>query len=243
MNRAWIDGHAWWAPGTPGRPAPAGLAPNERRRAPEGVLVALHMAEAAVAMAAADAATLASVFTSAHGDLAIVDALCRTLAEDPLLLSPTRFHHSVHNAASGYWGIAAKSHAPSTALAGYTASAGAGLLEAVCQVLDEQRPVLLVGFDTEAVGPLASTNTSRGLAGFACVLSPCATASSRWSVDVTVSARTVPPPPANPMAAFAPLAAALEGDVQAALSLPLDTGSLVLHLEPLPRTRATAAGA
>jgi len=31
--------------------------------------------------------------------------MCKTLADDPLLLSPTRFHHSVHNAASGYWAI------------------------------------------------------------------------------------------------------------------------------------------
>ena len=58
-----------------------------------------------------DAAALASVFTSAHGDLPIIDALCTTLAGDPLLLSPTRFHHSVHNAASGYWAIGSGSRA------------------------------------------------------------------------------------------------------------------------------------
>ena len=106
------------APPTAGRrPAPPMLAANERRRAPDAVLMALEVASAAVAASGQDAGALASVFTSAHGDLSIIDALCTTLASDPLLLSPTRFHHSVHNAASGYWAIGSGSHAASTALA------------------------------------------------------------------------------------------------------------------------------
>ena len=134
-HEACIDGLALWTPAWPGwdaaapalraapiesptneaasptpapaaRPAPSGLAANERRRAPDSVLVALQVAEQAVAQSGHAAASLASVFTSAHGDLPIVDALARTLAGDPKLLSPTRFHHSVHNAPSGYWAIA-----------------------------------------------------------------------------------------------------------------------------------------
>lgn len=231
--RAWIDGHAFWAAGTPGRPSPAGLAANERRRAADGVLVALHVAEQAVAMAGADASQLASVFTSAHGDLAIVDALCRTLASDPLLLSPTRFHHSVHNAASGYWGIAVGSRAPSSALAGYQASAGAGWLEAMAQLADEQRPVLLVGFDTEATGPLASTNGSRGLVGFACVLSPAPGPASRWQVDVQLDDTPLPAGAGNPMQAVQPLFDALALGASTSLRLPMDGGSLALQLVPL----------
>lgn len=231
--RVFVDGWAHWPAGTPGRPQPAGLAANERRRASDGVLVALHVAEAAVAMAAADASTLASVFVSAHGDLGIVDALCRTLAADPLLLSPTRFHHSVHNAASGYWGIAAKSRAPSTALAGYAASAAAGWLEGACQVADEARPVLLVGFDTEATGPLASTNTSRGLAGFACVLSPVRGPASRRAVRLSIDDARVEAPSGNPMDAVRPVFDSFAAGAEATVALPLDHGSLVLRLESL----------
>jgi hypothetical protein len=112
------------------------------------------------------------VFTSAHGDLAIVDALCRTLAHNPLLLSPMRFHHSVHNAASGYWAIGCRSHEASTAVAGGAHSWAAGLLEAQTQTAADARAVLLVGSDTEAMGPLQSVNHSRGLLAAALVLAP-----------------------------------------------------------------------
>ena len=199
-----IDGMAFWTPAWPGwalaapalrsepvapntpparRPAPAALAANERRRAPDSVLLALEVAQAAVANSGHDTRSLASVFTSAFGDLPIVDALCKTLADDPLMLSPTRFHHSVHNAASGYWAIASGSHRASTALAAFDHSFAAGLLEACTLCVADAQPVLLVGFDTEACGPLASVNTSRGLLGVALVLAPEATARSRWQLD------------------------------------------------------------
>jgi len=162
------------------RPAPALLAANERRRAPDSVLLALQVAQAAVAMSGHAAHTLASVFTSAYGDLPIVDALCSSLASDPLMLSPTRFHHSVHNAASGYWAVASGSRASSTALAAAQHSFAAGLLEAAALCTAEQQPVLLVGYDTTACGPLASVNTSRGLLAVALVLAPLAGPNSRW---------------------------------------------------------------
>ncbi len=206
---AFVDGISLWTPALPGwdraaaalrgdpqapapspaqvsaqmpvRPAPAGMAANERRRAPDSVLVALLVAEQALAMSGLsapseapgrEARALPSVFTSAHGDLPILDALMRTLADEPALLSPTRFHHSVHNAPSGYWAMASGSHAASTALAAYEHSFGAGLLEALAQLVTEERPVLLAGCDTEAPGPLASVNRSRGLLGAALVLAP-----------------------------------------------------------------------
>lgn len=174
-------------PTPPTRPQPAGLAPNERRRAPDSVLIALQVAEQAVAMSGHARSALASVFTSAHGDLPIVDALARTLAADPRLLSPTRFHHSVHNAPSGYWAMASGSHAASTALAAFDHSFGAGLLEALVQVACDEAPVLLAGCDTEAAGPLASVNTSRGLLGVALVLAPRAGPRSRFALRWTLA--------------------------------------------------------
>jgi hypothetical protein len=141
------------------------------------------VASAALAGSGHDPASTASVFTSAHGDPAITDALCRTLALNPLRLSPTRFHHSVHNAASGYWAIASGSHAPSTALSAFQASFAAGWLEAASLCACDGAPVLLVGFDNAAIGPLASVNRSQGLLGVALVLATRPSAASRWQVD------------------------------------------------------------
>ncbi len=251
MRRLFIEGHAIWTPAHAGeRPAAALLAANERRRAPDSVLVALEVAQAAVRQSGLDAATLASVFTTAHGDLAIVDALCRTLAEDPLLLSPTRFHHSVHNAASGYWAIGTGAHAPSSAVAGYTASFAAGLLEAASQCQADRRAVLLAGFDSEARGALASVNTSRGLLGVALVLAPERSEHSRWTLDWNLEpgapAAPAPLPAAlaalagNAMADALPLFAALADARPARLALALPPAQrLALSLAPLAAEKPT----
>jgi Beta-ketoacyl synthase, N-terminal domain len=154
------------------KPNPGLLSANERRRASDSVLLAVDVAEQAVRASGRDASLLASVFASAHGDLPITDALCTQLAHAPLQLSPTRFHHSVHNAASGYWAIAAGCRAPSTAVSAHTHSFAAGLLEALVHIACEHEPVLLVGYDTEALGLLADVNGSRGLLGVALMLSP-----------------------------------------------------------------------
>jgi hypothetical protein len=189
-------------------------------------------------------AQLASVFTSAHGDLAIADALCRTLASQPLALSPTRFHHSVHNAASGYWAIGSGSQAASTALAAGLHSFGAGLLEAASQCACEGQPLLLVGCDTEAVGPMTSVNRSRGLLGVALVLAPARSAASRWQVQWAARAGAPSPPPLcsaaaqamadNALADALPLFEALAHGRAAALALPTSARAhLALALTPL----------
>lgn len=198
----WIDGHAAFVAETLAeRPAPTLLAPNERRRAPDAVAIALDVAARALAQAGLEASQVASVFASAHGDLRIVDALCATLASDPMALSPTRFHHSVHNAASGYWAIATGCHEPSTAVAGFEHSFGSGWLEAACRVACDDRPVLLVGVDTAAVGALASVNRSRGFVGVAWVLAPRpgvrSTRRVRWSVVPRAAGAASPTRPAD----------------------------------------------
>lgn len=226
-----------------GRPAPAGLSANERRRAPDSVLMALQVAEAACAAAGADAATLPSVFTSAHGDLAIVDALCRTLADDPLLLSPTRFHHSVHNAASGYWAIGAHNHEASTALAADAHGFAAGWLEAATQCLADARPVLLVACDTEAVGPLRSVNHSRGLLAVAMLLAPAPRGPQDRAIGWQLQPGTAAMPPlrsaaakslqANAGAGALPLFEALADSRSTTLALPLSPAlALQLMLSP-----------
>lgn len=168
-----IEGIGWWSPGLAdwnaaaqalrddqvpaacdGQPAAMILPPNERRRAPAPVLLACEIAAQACAMATRDPAELACVFASVHGDIAITDDLCTTLARAPLELSPTRFHNSVHNAAAGYWTVAAHCHAASSAISAWHGSFAAGLLEAAIQSHAEQAPVLFAAYDNALRGPL-----------------------------------------------------------------------------------------
>jgi len=201
--QVFIDGIGFWSEQMPGwsvakpvlagqmplptekarRPAPAGLAPAERRRAPDSVCLAMHCADEAVAASGHDAATLACVFASSHGDLPLTDYMCDTVASDAASLSPTKFHNSVHNAPAGYWTIAAGSREASTALAAYNTSFGAGLLEALTQCAAEQRPVLFVAYDVGAKGALAQVTLSEGLLAVALVLSPVRQAQSQFRID------------------------------------------------------------
>lgn len=167
---AFARGETGLAGDAPRKPAPSMLPANERRRAPDSVLLALQVAQAACEAAAVDPATLPSVFTSTHGDLAITDYICQTLATAPAELSPTKFHNSVHNAAAGYWTIGIGCHAPATALSAFDASFAQGLIEAALQVAAEGGPVLLVAYDSPAGGPLRHTSKSEGLFGLALVL-------------------------------------------------------------------------
>ncbi|MBB1059882.1 beta-ketoacyl synthase chain length factor [Marilutibacter spongiae] len=154
----------------PARPSPQLLAPNERRRAPQTVAIALEVGLAACTAAGRDPATLPSVFTSTHGELGITDYTCSTLASTPRALSPTRFHNSVHNAAAGYWTIGTGAMQPATAISAMQASFAQGLLEAMVQLASGEDSVLLVAYDGSAIGPLGEHARSQGLLGAGLVL-------------------------------------------------------------------------
>lgn len=186
----WVKGIGLWAPGTPtwdafrdvvsgsavpgepSRPLADVLPANERRRAPESVLLAAAVAGQAVAMSGLGAETLPCVFASAHGDQVITDYMCETLATAPAELSPTKFHNSVHNAPAGYWTIATHCHASSSAVSGGEESFGAGLLEAATLAVADDRDVLLASYDIAGTGPLGSMTSSTGAFAAALVLSP-----------------------------------------------------------------------
>lgn len=224
--RVAIEGVSFWASRLPGwdiaraviqgqqtppeasspRPAPTLLAPTERRRAPDTVAVALEVAARACEAAGRKPSDMPSVFASTHGDLAISDYMCSTLATTPALISPIKFHNSVHNAAAGYWSIGTGSLAPYTAISAHHYTFGTGLLEAATQVVCEQRPVLYVAFDIEAKGALASMAPSRGLLGAAVVLAPIGQSKSQRSLILTTEpVEECQPTPAK--SAAAPLVA------------------------------------
>lgn len=153
-------------------PPPMALPQAERRRAGAVVKVSLAVGEEAVAAAGLRAATLASVFSSSSGDAVNCHEICSTLASSDRLISPTRFHNSVHNAAAGYWSISSGAMATSSVLCARDASFAAGLLEAMTQVAVEQVPVLLVAYDTDYPEPLYSARAIPDSFGVALVLAP-----------------------------------------------------------------------
>jgi hypothetical protein len=145
-------------------PAPDCLPAAERRRVGAQIKIALAVGREAVTHSGQDASTLANVFSASQGDGDNCHAICEALAGSDRLISPTRFHNSVHNAAAGYWGIAMKCMAASTSLCAYDGSFAAGLLEAAAQTQSSQAVTLLVASDAPYPEPL---NTARPMdAGF-----------------------------------------------------------------------------
>jgi hypothetical protein len=233
VARAVIRGEQGVPEGAVSRPAPALLGPTERRRAPDTVAVALEVAARACAAAGRSPSELPAVFASTHGDLQISDYMCATLVDTPALISPIKFHNSVHNAAAGYWSIGTSSHAPYTAISAFHHTFGAGLLEAAVQIACEHQPVLYVAFDVEAKGALSTMAPSRGLLGVALVLAPvsaarpgCRRMTMRIAADEACEA-TLPRSPAaalvadNALAPCMPLLEALATDGPSTLQLTL----------------------
>ncbi len=184
------------------RPSTTMLPANERRRAPESALLAAEVAGQAVLMSGHDAATLPCVWASSHGDQATTDYMCAALAQNPTDLSPTRFHNSVHNAPVGYWTIAVGCHAASTAVAAQRASFGAGLLEAACQVVADQQPVLLVCSDTVGAGPLSEVIGCSQPFGCALVLAPAPSAKMLARLDLQLTAASADSALSEPLASW-----------------------------------------
>jgi hypothetical protein len=166
-------------------PPPPRLPPTERRRAGAAVKASIAVAEQAVAMAGADPASLATVFTASSGDPANCHAMCEALATPERLVSPTRFTNSVHNAAAGVWHIAVRSRAPSTSIAAHDDSFAAGVLEAASQCMATGAPVLLVACDLPYPEPLHALRPLPDVFACALLLAPPSTAAP-WQVALTV---------------------------------------------------------
>jgi hypothetical protein len=255
--RAWIGGIAVLGPGLPSwvasekvlagehawemqeavAPAPAILAPTERRRTGTAVRFALAAATEATAEEP-DRAALETVFASGNGDGATVASILDAMHDPDGTISPTQFHNSVHNAAGGYWHIAVGSTAPSVSLGGHDAAFAAGLLSAVAGVAARGSAVLLCAYDAPLPPPLAATRPTGCSFAAAMVLRPASGARARATLDLRyVAAGLGEPPPAdalealaagNPAAQALPLLRAIAARREALLRLALSDDS---HLE------------
>lgn len=170
-------------------PTPTALPPAERRRTGTVVKLALAIGFEAASRAEVNPAELPTVFASSGGDGHNCHEICLTLASSDRHISPTRFHNSVHNAASGYWSIAAGATPASSVLSAFDASFGAGLLEALTQVTVDHTSVLLIAYDVGYPEPLHAKRPIPDAFGIAMVLEPmdAATASSRAVITASLT--------------------------------------------------------
>ncbi len=219
-------------------PAPEGLPSAERRRTGPAVKLALAVGRQAIAASGRDAATLATVFSASGADGHNYHAICESLAGDDPMISPTRFHNSVHNAPAGYWSIATGAMAPSNAMCAHDGSFAAGLLDAYSQVLATGAPCVLIAYDTDYPEPLRSARPIPDAFGLALVLTAEPGAATLASLRPSVAIDGDAPTP-TPMADAA--LEALRAAIPAARALPLlqalargdDTTAVLDYLDPL----------
>lgn len=253
---AWLRGAPDWpslrgvllgqhglADDAPAKPAASTLPAAERRRAPDSVRLVVEVAAQACAMANADPATLPCVFASTHGEVAITDYVCATLAQAPLELSPTKFHNSVLNAPAGYWTIATGCTAASSAVTASHHSFAAALLEAATLACAEATPALFASCDVASSGPLAEMIRTTLAFGVALVLIPGAATGTRLALALRTGNADAPAPTTlalrgvagdNPANAHAlALLANLANPRASRLALPLSPG-LSLDMEITP---------
>ncbi len=183
----------------PYQPAPTELAPPsilppaERRRSGTAVRLALGIGQQAVDAGGMDAADLPTVITSSSADGHNFHAICEALAQPEPLMSPTRFHNSVHNVAAGYWSIATRAMRPANVLSALDASFAAGLLEAAAQVSADQEPCLLIAYDSDYPEPLRTLRPIAAPFGVALLLSPRESERSLARIEVELAHAPVTP--------------------------------------------------
>lgn len=211
-----LEGRSPYIPQPTILPVPEGLPPAERRRLGRVVKLALGVGLQATSRAGIDPATLPSVFASSGGDGHNCHEICEALSLEERLISPTRFHNSVHNAAAGYWSIATGSKTASNALCAFDASFAAGLLEAVTQVAVDQTRVLLVAYDAQYPPPLFMKRPIPEAFGVALVLAPDTPSAGTSLARLTLSFSDAPPDRMRD-----PAFEGLRSSIPAARSLPI----------------------
>lgn len=225
-------GGAWEAtPFVP--PPPSLLAATERRRTSPAVRLALAVATEAAEASGLPPESLDTVFASSNGDGQVIGAILAALHESDVAISPTQFHNSVHNAAAGYWGIAAGSQRASASVGGHDWVFASGLLQAAIQVAATGQPLLFCASDTPLDPPLAAKRPTGCAFGLALVLAPGEARPGLRIAYVAEPWAEASTPLDNPCARGLPLLAALAGDSPATLRFAmLDDAHLRVEVTP-----------
>lgn len=157
----WTPAHAsfqaWVAAGMPAelglgpeqgpgsRPIAALLHPRLRRRTSVLTRATVTALEAATAQGGVALDSVRLVLVSSFGEIETTVELLAQLGQPQGPVSPTKFHNSVHNTATGYMSIASGNHREATALAGGPHNLEIGALELLAGLaLDGGDAVLLI---------------------------------------------------------------------------------------------------
>mgnify|MGYP006422220425 CR=1 FL=1 len=167
-------------------PKAACLSSREKRRASDTVNLSLHLAQTSCDLSDIDPKDCRSVFLSSDGDADIFHELASNLAESEPAISPTLFHQSLHNSASGYWHIATGSQMPSTALSIAEHTFSAGLLSSLIEVQATQIPSLVAAYDLPSPKPMDAKNPTKIWFGVSFILTPLKTAKSLAKLTVEI---------------------------------------------------------
>ncbi len=172
VARAVLSGAAAYVRTDNAAPASSLLPSAERRRATPATRIALTAAQQALIHAGLDPVQVPAVFASSSGNPDIIHDICAMLAADDYQISPTKFHNSVHNAASGYYSIAVGSHRAVTSLCALDGTATAALLETAVQAIEADTPVLMVSYDLPYPFPLSEARPTVDAWALALVVAP-----------------------------------------------------------------------
>jgi len=214
MNPVYVRGLGFWAPGfaSPeawcrGEPDPSVAAPEAallsgplRRRATGLTRVAVEVLDQAIRTLDGDAATIPIVWATAHGEHTNAIRILEMMRSGEGKLSPTHFHNSVHNTASGYASIALGNCSPSTTVTGGVELVASSFLEAACYLETGARDAVVVLADEPLLRPFDCSEGASPLAFAFCLSSRAQGASavlSRFRRDAVA--------PVKPHDRFGPL--------------------------------------
>jgi len=185
MKPAYVRGLGLWTPGyasarawcrddaDPSIEAPdvALLAGPLRRRSTGLTRMAVEVLQQATAEAGCDVAAVPSVWATSNGEHTTAIRILSMMLRDEGKLSPTHFHNSIHNTASGYASIATGNCAPSGTLTGGAELVASSFLEAMCHLEASADDVVVVLADEPLLPPFDRAGGTSPLALAFCLSS------------------------------------------------------------------------
>ena len=183
MKPLYVHGMGLWAPGFASvsdffedrrddevvKPAAPLLTGPSKRRASLLTRMAIDVFGQAVEQAGVDVALVPSVWAIVHGEIRTAVDLMGMMNAGEGKLSPTRFHNSVYNTASGYASIACKNRAPSVTITGGAEIIAGALVEAAGILHDGASAVAIVWADEPHPPPFEAKPSPEPLALALCV--------------------------------------------------------------------------
>ncbi len=199
-----------------------------RRRATSLTRMAIEALQQAAERGRCDLRTVPTIWASAHGEHETGVALLEMMHRDEGRLSPTRFHNSVYNTASGYASIASGNQAFSTTLSGGPELVGSALLEACCLLHGGAREVIVVLADEPMGPPFDHPGVRTPLAVAMCLAADPAGAAARIEVPRREGSQGCAPRPefgALYLSAVLPLVECIAAARSGRVPLELDLGA------------------